>query len=529
MVPLVTRRDFLSSLGIVMVDSLSNGWVAETAQSQSTSGTGASEDHRGGRETRVEVDARRSVGPLPHYWESVVGSGRAVLALRAAYQDDIRLVHDRTGIERVRFHGIFNHENGVCRLDLRGDVVYNFQYVDQIYDSLLDAGVRPFVELSFMPPAIASGNKTVFWYKANVTPPKDMADWVQLVTAFVRHLSDRYGAEELGHWFFEVWNEPNLDFWSGTQEQYFDLYRHTAMALKSVDKRLRVGGPATAEASWAPEFIEYCVKQSAPLDFLSTHIYANDPQTKVFGHETNYSLDDVIPLALQKVRNQVASSGMPRLPIYITEWNSTFMNNSAITDTSFNAAFIVNTVSRCQGLVDLMSYWCFSDVFEEQGVAQNIFYGGYGLVATRQIPKPSFHAFTLHHQLGNERYNTDGGPVMATVRPDGSLAILVWNLTPRDARGNPDRGQPLSLRLVVHGLGNRNRLAITRVDDSHGSALPAYREMGSPQYPTERQLQDLRQAAKLASPQTSLVAGGKLTEIPVELPPSGIALLEVTS
>ncbi|HTV54588.1 MAG TPA: glycosyl hydrolase family 39 [Terriglobia bacterium] len=512
-----------------MADSLTNGWGAQTARSQSGSGAGASKEQTGGQETGVQIDARKSVGAFPHYWESVVGSGRAVLALRAAYRDDLRLVHDQTGMERVRFHGIFNRENGVCRLDPRGDVVYNFQYVDQIYDGLLEAGVRPFVELSFMPPAIASGNKTVFWYKANVTPPKDMADWVQLVTTFARHLSDRYGAEELGHWFFEVWNEPNLDFWSGTQEQYFELYRHTATALKSVDKRLQVGGPATAEASWAPEFIDYCVKQNAPVDFLSTHIYANDPQNKVFGRETNYSLDDVIPLALQKVRNQVASSEMPHLPIYITEWNSTFMNDSAITDTSFNAAFIVNTLNRCQGLVDLMSYWCFSDVFEEQGVAQNIFYGGYGLIAMRRIPKPSFHAFTLLHRMGNERYETDEGPVIATRRADGSLAILVWNLTPRDAHGNPEKGQPLSLRLVVRGLGSRNKLAITRVDESHGSALPAYREMGSPQYPTSRQVQDLRRAAQLPSPQTSLVAGGKLTEIPVELPPSGIALLEVSS
>jgi xylan 1,4-beta-xylosidase len=512
-----------------MADSLTNGWAGQTPESQPTSGAAASKEQGGGQEARISIDARKSVGAFPHYWESAVGSGRAVLALRKDYQDDLNLVHQKTGIAAVRFHGIFDDEDGVCRLDQRGDVIYNFQYVDQIYDSLLDLGVRPFVELSFMPTELASGSKTVFWYKANVTPPKEMNSWVQLVTAFVRHLSDRYGGEELSQWSFEVWNEPNLDFWSGTQEQYFELYRHTAMALKSVDKRLRVGGPATAEASWAPEFIDYCVKQNAPLDFLSTHIYANDPQTKVFGHETNYSLDDVIPLALQKVRNQVASSAMPRLPIYITEWNSTFMNDSAITDTSFNAAFIANTLNRCQGLVDLMSYWCFSDVFEEQGVAQNIFYGGYGMIATRQVSKPSFHAFTLLHRLGNERYETDEGPVIATRRADGSLAILVWNLTHRDVRGNPEKGQPLSLRLIVRGLGSRNKLTITRVDESHGSALPAYREMGSPQYPTARQIQDLRQAAQLPSPQTSLVAGGKLTEIPVELQPSGVALLEVSS
>jgi xylan 1,4-beta-xylosidase len=533
MARVITRRHFLSSLGVAMTSSLAKANAAQAAPSQPSSQAAppaaASKEPHAGHETTITIDARRSVGDFPHYWESIVGSGRAVLALRSDYQDDLRLVHQQTGIGGVRFHGIFDDEDGVCRLDQRGDVIHNFQYVDQIYDSLLDAGVRPFVELSFMPRAIASGNKTVFWYKANVTPPKDMASWVQLVTAFARHLSDRYGATELSRWFFEVWNEPNLDFWSGTQEQYFELYRHTAIALKSVDKRLRVGGPATAEASWAPEFIEYCVKQNAPVDFLSTHIYANDPQAKVFGHDTNYALDDVIPLALQKVRNQVASSPMPHLPIYITEWNSTFMNNSAITDTAFNAAFIVNTMDRCRGLVDAMSYWCFSDVFEEQGVAQNIFYGGYGMIAMRRIPKPSFHAFTLLHRLGNERYKVDKGPAMGTRLPDNSVAILVWNLTSRGANGNPEPGKPLRLRLLVQGLGHRNKLAVTHVDESHGSALPAYRQMGSPQYPTARQLEELRHAAQLPSPETSLVAGGKLTEIPIELPPSGIALLELKS
>jgi xylan 1,4-beta-xylosidase len=528
-VPLVSRRRFLSSLGIAMASSLTDGKGAQTAPSQSVVRTAPTKEPRGGDEATINVDVRKTVGDFPHYWESVVGSGRAVLALRADYQDDLSLVHQRTGIGAVRFHGIFNDEVGVCRLDQRGDVIYNFQYVDQIYDSLLDSNVRPFVELSFMPSELASGSKTVFWYKANVTPPKEMSAWVQMVTSFARHLTDRYGGEELSHWFFEVWNEPNLDFWSGTQEQYFELYRRTATALKSVDKRLRVGGPATAEASWGPEFIEYCVKQNAPVDFLSTHIYANDPQSKVFGRETNYSLDDVIPLALQKVRNQVASSPMPHLPIYITEWNSTFMNDSAITDTSFNAAFIANTLHRCQGLVDLMSYWCFSDVFEEQGVAQNIFYGGYGMIAMRKIPKPSFHAFSLLHRLGNERFEIEGGKAMATRRPDGSVAILVWNVTPRDVHGNPEKGKPLSLHLVVHGLGSRSKLAVTCVDESHGSALPAYREMGSPQYPTVRQIGQLRHAAQLPPPQTSLVAGGKLTEVPIELPPNSIALLEFTS
>ncbi|MGH9325863.1 MAG: GH39 family glycosyl hydrolase [Terriglobia bacterium] len=518
MIPEVNRRRFLASMAIPLAKPF-DAALGEQA-------TSPAPPSPAGNPVKFTVDARHSIGAFDHYWESIIGSGRASLALRSDYQKDLLQVRERAGIQAVRFHGIFDDDTGVCTLSPRGDAVYNFQYVDQIYDALLDAGTRPFVELSFMPTAIASGKKTVFWYKANVTPPKDMNAWVEMVTAFARHLFSRYGGAELSGWFFEVWNEPNLDFWSGTQAEYFELYRRTAAALKSVDKRLRVGGPATAEAGWAPEFIQYCAQRNAPLDFFSTHIYANDPQSKVFGGEPHYALEDVIPLALRKVRNEVTASPMAHLPIFITEWNSTYMNDSALTDTSFNAAFIVYTLSRCRGLVDAMSYWCFSDVFEEQGIAKDIFWGGFGLIAMRRILKPSFHAFSLLHRLGNERLSAGNGPAIATLRADGSVAIIVWNQMRRGEHGNLEPGTSLSVRMLIRGLAHRNKLSVIRVDDEHGSALPAYKHMGSPQYPTKQQLEELRQAAELPHPESSLVAGGTDTEVPIELPPGGIALLE---
>lgn len=534
---MLDRRRFLGSMGAALTGALegplAHGFGGQ-AQGPSGGQAGARAEQPApnpqtpppGQALTFTIDARRPVGAFPHYWESIVGSGRANLALRSDYHADLVEVHQQTGIESVRFHGIFDDDNGVCRLNPRGDVVYNFQYIDQIYDSLLDAGVRPFVELSFMPQALASGSKTVFAYKANVTPPKDMDAWVQLVTAFAQHLFDRYGGDEISRWMFEVWNEPNLDFWAGTQDQYFELYRRTAAALKGVDARLRVGGPATAQVAWATEFIAFCSQHNVPLDFFSTHIYANDPQAKIFGRETDYPVENVIPLALRKLGNQIASSPMPRLPVYITEWNSSFMNQSAVTDTAYNAAFIVETMNGCRGLADAMSYWCFSDVFEEQGISPEIFYGGYGLIAMRRIPKPSLHAFTLLHKLGHERLAVGQGPAMATRRPDGSVAIIVWNLSPRGKDGNPAPGQPLSLRIVIRGLGKRNKLAVTRVDDEHGSAMIAYQKMGSPQYPTAEQLESLRKAAQLPEPERSLVGGSGYTEAPIDLPSNGIALLE---
>jgi len=472
----------------------------------------------------IQIDARSPVRPFPHYWEASVGSGRAALALRADWREALHQVHRQTGMQAVRFHGIFNDDVGVYGLDPQGRAAYNFQYVDQIYDGLLDLGLRPFVELGFMPKALASGDKSVFWYKGNVTPPRDLHQWTGLVTAFARHCLGRYGATEVRRWKFEVWNEPNLDFWAGTQEQYFEFYRNTALALKAVDAHLQVGGPASAQAAWAPEFLSWCARHHAPVDFFSTHIYANDPQKAVFGRDAHYPLKETIPLALEKVRNQVQASPFPRLPVYITEWNSTYMNDSALNDTAFNASYIAHVIDRCSGLVEGMSIWCASDVFEEQGIVKEIFYGGYGLVGIHGIPKPSFHAFTLLHRLGHERLPAVGDSVIATRRPDDSLAVLVWNLVPRDAEGRPGAGQPLSLHLTIAGSQHQH-LSLTRVDDGHGSARTAWQAMGSPQYPSREQIHELRRAGELsAAAHQRIDAGAPIT---LDLPPNGMALLEL--
>lgn len=521
---MIDRRRFMLSALPAVAGLYSPALAQDQGENHAVSQTAARAASPG--PVSFTISAEHVVGHFPHYWERVVGSGHAILALRSDYRDDLQRVHRATGMQAVRFHGILDDDVGVCALDQRGDVTYNFQYLDQIYDTMVDMGVHPFVELSFMPRALASGDKKAFWYQANVTPPKDPDSWPALVAALARHLFDRYGASEISQWMFEVWNEPNLDFWSGTQAQYFDFYRRTALALKSVDERLRVGGPATAQTAWISEFIDYCVKNKAPVDFVSTHIYANDPQDKVFGKPAHYPLEEVIPLALTKVRNQVAESALPRLPVYVTEWNSTYRADDPILQTSFNASFIAHTIKRCHGLAEGMSYWCFSDVFEEQGVPQSIFGGGFGMIGFRRILKPAFHVFELLHKLGNDRLAVGDGPAIATRRGDGSVAVLVWNMTARDAQGAPLAGQPLNLRIALRGLGHRNRMTVTRVDDDHGCALGAYQQMESPRYATLSQLQELRRASELPAGEHMLVNGGARSEVPIVIPPQGVVLLE---
>jgi xylan 1,4-beta-xylosidase len=334
------------------------------------------------------------------------GSGRAVLSLRESYRRDLREVKNATGFKYVRFHGILDDEIGVYDESEDGTPIYNFSYVDQIYDGLLESGVRPYVELSFMPGKLAASQIfQIFWYRPIVSPPKSWEKWGDLISHLGRHLVARYGIDEVSHWYFEVWNEPNLDFWVGTpkEETYYQLYDEASRALKSVSPRLRVGGPATAQAAWVDRFIQRTVEDHGPPDFVSTHVYGNDSPEDVFGNNETIPRTQMVCRAARKVHDQVARSSRPDLPIIWSEYNASYKNEPDVTDATFMGPWLADTIRQCDGLVDILSYWTFSDVFEEQGVVKQPFYGGYGLIAAGGLPKPSFNAFKLLHRLGDVR------------------------------------------------------------------------------------------------------------------------------
>jgi len=448
----------------------------------------------------ITIDAQAPVHPFPHFWEQVFGSGRAALTLRESYRRDLHVMKQATAIQYVRFHAIFHDELGLYNEDAQGQPVYNFSYVDQVYDGLLDSGVRPFVELSFMPQKLSAEPPVVFpfWYRPIVSPPKDYARWGALIQAFAGHLVERYGIDEVAQWYFEVWNEPNIPFWAGKPNEftYFELYTAAANALKRVSPRLRVGGPATAQAAWVDRLIDYCTKNSVPLDFASTHVYGNDRSQDVFGTNETISRRDMVARAVEKVHNQVTHSARPDLPIHWTEFNASFMNEPAVTDAAFMGPWLANTIRACDGLVTTMSYWTFSDVFEEQGVLKTPFHGGFGLLAEGGIPKPAFHAFQLLHQLGAERLPVDSDSVLATRNADGSLAVAVWNYAaPEEA------GATREIVLDFKGLpATRRDVLVQTLDAEHGSPLPAWEKMGKPAWPTRAQIETLRRASLLPEP-----------------------------
>ena len=469
---------------------------------------------------RVLIDASAAAHSFPHFWEHMFGSGRAILSLRESYRQDLRQVRQITGMGYVRFHAIFHDEVGLYDEDAQGNPVFNFSYVDQIYDGLLANGVRPFVELSFMPNKLAAKEVLqAFWYKPDVSPPKDYAKWDPMVTQFVKHLVDRYGINEVSQWYFEVWNEPNLDFWAGkpAQTTYFELYDHTARDVKSVSPRLRVGGPATAQAAWADVFIRHCAENRIPVDFVSTHVYANDKAEDIFGTHEQIPRDRMVCRAVAKVHDQIKASALPTLPLLWTEFNASYMNEPDVTDATYMGPWMADTIRQCDGLVDEMSYWTFSDVFEEQGVVKQPFYGGYGLIAEDGIPKPAFNAFALLHRLGDQRLEVQSDSVLATRRPDGTLVIAAWNMAPPGAKG-PDKNMEFQFQHAkISGV------EVTRLDAGHGDVHRAYEAMGAPRFPTKEQIEKLRMAAQLSSPELHETKTGSVT---IVIPSQGLVLLE---
>ena len=469
----------------------------------------------------IIVDPKGSPHSFPHFWEQMFGSGRAILTLRDSYRQDLRLVKNTTDFKFVRFHAILHDEVGIYDEDKRGNPLYNFSYLDQIYDGLLANGVRPFVELSFMPSKLASRQAVhAFKYHPIVAPPRDYARWDGLIAAFAAHLIDRYGIDEVAQWYFEVWNEPNLDFWVGQpkQQSYWTLYDHTAKALKSVSGRLRVGGPSTAQAAWVGAFIRHCTENGIPFDFVSTHVYANDTSRDVFGTHETIPRAEMVCRAAKKVRDEVDASPGHGIPIIWSEYGATYFNEPQITDSLFMGPWLADTLRRCDGLTDMMSYWTLSDVFEEQGVVRQPFYGGFGLIAAGGIPKPAFNAFKMLHGLGTERYDVDSEHALVTRRADGTLVIALWNYV---APGRS--GAPTTISLQLRHVAARSA-RVLRLDAENGDVSGAYQRMGSPTYPTQAQLQQLLKASALAAPQEVPIVDERLS---ITLPANALATVEV--
>jgi len=469
----------------------------------------------------VKIDPKESIGEWSDSWRIVVGSGHGYLALRQDYLDHLRIVKEVIGCEYVRFHGILHDDVAIYYEGEKGEPGYNFLQFDAAYDALLEMGIRPFVELGFMPKLLARGEETVFWWKGNISPPKDYGAWADLARQIASHCRERYGAEEVRNWYFEVWNEPNLaNFWAGTKEEYFELYRKAALAIKEVDEEFAVGGPATAGRQWVEEFIDFCRKEKLPLDFASTHAYCCkgdfDPDGK---HRWRVRPAQQIVDGMTQDGKLCRDAG---LELHYTEWNSTPSPLDPVHDTAFNAAFACTVISRAATELDSMSYWTFSDIFEEQSPPKKLFHGGFGLLGYHAIAKPTFNAFAMLARMGEDIIARDE-KLLATKGPDGSVSVLAFNPSYPDAAASEAETMELEI------LSDANEVVVEEqwMDERVGNARAAWAEIGEPAAPSFEQIDWLhKQAAPEYAIRREAVIDGKV-KVKFNLPPNGVRLVVV--
>jgi xylan 1,4-beta-xylosidase len=457
----------------------------------------------------IDVNIDQVKGPLPASINLCVGAGRANEGLRADWQRQLKVAHDECGFTYIRFHGLLSDDMGVYFEDRNGKPVYNWQYIDGLFDYLHAIKMKPFVEIGFMPGALASGNKTIFWWRGNVTPPKDYQKWYDLIKALVEHWTQRYGEKEVASWYFEVWNEPNLKgaFFTGAQQDYFKLYKETATAIKSVSAAYRVGGPATAGNAWIPDMINFCAQEKVPIDFISTHDYgvkqgfldAAGNAGTILSQNRNLIADD-----MQRSRKQITNSVMPKLQLHYTEWSASYTPSDPIHDSYHEAAYILNTVKRAAPYVNSMSYWTFTDIFEEAGPRVTPFHGGFGLINYEDIKKPAFYAFKYLNELGKTELQCADSSAIVCKNEKGDIQALVWNFTidlPKDSVNNQVfykrllPSKPLApAALTLRGLKpGKYNISIFKTGYHANDPYSAYAEMGSPSQLTIAQVNALKQ------------------------------------
>lgn len=459
------------------------------------------------QERVINIDFNKTSGKLNTMFNECVGAGRANEGLRADWQQQLAYVKDQCGFRYIRMHGLLTDDMAVYTEDSKGNPMYNYMYIDVLFDFLQSIGMKPFVELGFMPSALASGSKTIFWWRGNVTPPKNYEKWGALVRDLTRHFTERYGADEVKTWYFEVWNEPNLDgFWAGTQEDYFKLYDYSAKAIKSVNPSYRVGGPGTAGAAWEPEMIAYCAKNNVPIDFISTHAYGvKQGYLDEFGNSG--TVLDKNPMSVSgdvlQSRKEIAGSAMPHLELHYTEWSASYTPADPIHDSYHEAAYVLQKLKQVGKGANSMSYWVFTDIFEEPGPRFTPFHGGFGMLNTQGINKPVFYAYQFMNRLGNIELANNDSTSWICRDSTGNIQALVWDFT-HTHPGDSVHNQQYYIRDLPSKSKGKLKVNIANVPDGvyaveiykvgyhSNDAYSTYLSIGKPAQLTKQQVEQIK-------------------------------------
>lgn len=509
---------------------------------------------------KIQIDRTIKTVPTDFSWQFGIGNDHAFQMLRTDVCEHVKLAHEELGIRYIRFHGIFDDDMLVIQRfsdnawfsavpGAKDIQEINFRQVANAFDNVLRCGMKPFVELSFMPSAIAGGKTLGLRYKNNITMPKKMELWCDLIERFIRFLLERYGQKEVRSWYFEVWNEPDLGvFFKGSKEDYWKLYEATAKTIKKIDPQLRVGGPSTSACRWVGEFKEYCEKNRIPYDFLTTHHYPGDGFGNSFGFKDvlsflkmtrengkqGVSLSDMLmqyfyhpegckrwPKGILRQMDEQARKEAGDKPLFMTEWNSMATFGAPVHDEKYSAAFIVKSVMDLKGVMDGYMFWCCSDVFEEIFLLGKPFHGSFGIVNNDGIPKPNFWGFKLLSQLYPNRLDlpTTHDDVEYAVFVDGDKMQILLYAQDFDC----DKHECHEVEVTVNCAAS----SVTKqvIDDTHCNPKAEWIRLGKPDLLTPKQIADIKEKTRLAAEAQEFVSENGTTDIKLTMTTNDVVLL----
>ncbi|MBI9011595.1 MAG: AraC family transcriptional regulator [Clostridiales bacterium] len=510
----------------------------------------------------INLDLRR---PYQKDYMKLMTFGYAPHGLRTDLTAQLTEAKKDLGYDYLRFHGIFSDELKVCYKNEDGSLEFNFNHIDALLDNLINIGVKPFLEIGYMPKALSDSEKTIFAYELCVSPPNDYSDWQELISRFMKHIINRYGLDEVLTWYFELWNEPEVEgiFWTGSREEFFKLFKVTFETIKDIHQNFKLGGFGMIyfeeNNSWLLDFEQYALKEKLTLDFFSFHIYNISFEENLtdilsdyenIGDEADYDKTfmnrleifrghkDYITERIDVILERIGNLAVVKSEYFITEWNSVTDSRDLTHDTCYMGPFIVKNVIENGQKLNGMGFWTLSDIFEEFTHQQPIFHGGFGMMTYNGLKKPSYYAYQFLSRLGDEIIAQAPGYIVTKSGED--IQCLFYNylhtnnlynhfdtsqISPHDRYRVFEKGERKVFALGLKGLEGKYKIIKQLCDRKHGSVYDEWVKMGAPKEMTQEITDHLKCISK---PEMTIKEDviDEIYQLNVHLEPHGILLVE---
>ncbi len=479
---------------------------------------------------KIICNTKEKLKPVRPLWSFGINTCHAPLWLREDLPSHALKGQRECGFKYVRFHNIISPNTGVYSEDGNGNLALDFTKIDKIFDKVLECGLLPFLEIGYCPVELSTDKRIhVNYYHAELSAPSSYPKWNELIYRMTMHFIERYGLECIRQWYFEVWNEPDLNI---GLEDYLELYKNTVLSVRKADNSLIVGGPATSKCLWIDKFIDYVEKNNVPCDFISTHAYPSDLAflDSDYGDVTLQNSNVMYEL-YNHTKQLIDNSSLKGVPLIMGEWNSSAGPMAFNHDEKNNAAFIVKMFDDLGDIIDGSLYWNLSDIYQEQGFHYIPFHGGYGMININDIPKSSYNAFLLLGKLeGNYVPNTftdktDGCGVLSTYDEQKKIfRALVYYYTEPDTenQGNAD----ITVE-IPQALSETLFCDTTSICDDGGSVYEWWIKCGSPEFINRKTLAFLEEKSEMIKSTQIVRAVNNKFEIDITLAPGDVTLIEV--